>query len=46
MAVYILTPRGLEWQLFTSLGRVTMHIIPLGVFLYFSVIADPETVFT
>jgi len=46
MVVYVLTPRGLEWQIFTSLSRVTTHILPLGVYLYFSLIADPEVVFS
>lgn len=44
-AIYVITPNDLEWHLFTSLGRLILQILPIGIFLCFSVIADPESVF-
>lgn len=42
-AVYLVTPYDLSWHLFTSQQRLIFHVIPLAIFLCFSVSADPET---
>lgn len=44
-AVYLVTPYDLSWHLFTSQHRLIFHVIPLAIFLCFSVSGDPETVF-
>lgn len=40
--IYLITPNDLEWHLFTSQYRLFMQVIPLAIFLCFSVCIDPE----
>jgi len=44
-AIYLITPNDLEWHLHTSQSRLFLQILPLALFLCFSVSLDPETVF-
>lgn len=40
--IYLITPNDLEWHLFTSQYRLFMQVIPLAIFLCFSICIDPE----
>lgn len=42
--IYLITPYDLEWHLVTSQYRLFMQIIPLALFLCFSISTDPESV--
>ena len=44
-AIYLITPNDLEWHLRTSQSRLFLQILPLALFLCFSISLDPETVF-
>ena len=44
-AIYLITPNNLEWHLRTSQSRLFLQILPLALFLCFSISLDPETVF-
>lgn len=42
VAVYLLTPADLEWQLSTSLGRLYAHLWPAAVLLYAAALRLPQ----
>jgi hypothetical protein len=44
-AIFIITPNDLAWQLFTSQSRLILQILPLGLFLCFSISLEPESIF-
>lgn len=44
-AIYLITPNDLEWHLRTSQSRLFLQILPLALFLCFSISLEPETVF-
>ncbi|NOT03820.1 MAG: hypothetical protein HOP27_04395 [Anaerolineales bacterium] len=44
-AIYLITPNDLEWHLHTSQSRLFLQILPLALFLCFSISSDPESVF-
>jgi hypothetical protein len=43
--IYLVTPHDLEWHLYFSFTRLIFHLYPAGIFLFFSVINEPEKVF-
>ncbi len=45
-AIYVVTPYDLAWHLSTSQGRLILQILPLELFLCFSISSDPESVFS
>ena len=44
-AVYLITPNDLGWHLIT-LPRLMLQITPLGLFLCFNIISEPEFIFS
>jgi hypothetical protein len=46
MAIYLITPYDLAWHLNTSLARLILQIFPTALFLLFSNLNDPETIFS
>jgi hypothetical protein len=45
-AIFVITPNDLMWHLGKSLDRLILQILPLGLFLCFSFISDPESIFS
>jgi hypothetical protein len=45
-AIYLITPNDLEWHLYTSQTRLILQILPLGLFVCFSITSDPESIFS
>ena len=43
--IFLLTPHELIWQLNTSLYRLILQLYPSELFLFFSVVSEPEKVF-
>ena len=46
IAVYVITPRPLEFQLAHSLDRILLHVYPAFLFVLFSSTVTPETLFS
>jgi 4-amino-4-deoxy-L-arabinose transferase-like glycosyltransferase len=46
LAIYLITPYDLAWHLNTSLARLILQIFASALFLYFSILNDPETIFS
>jgi hypothetical protein len=44
--IFVITPNDLVWQLNTSQGRLILQVLPLILFLCFSISSDPESVFS
>ena len=45
-SIYVITPYNLAWHLNSSLGRLILQVLPLGIFLCFSISSDPESIFS
>lgn len=41
LAVYVITPNPISWQMETSLSRVLLHLWPSAIFLFFMAVRPP-----